>query len=161
MDRGANALVGAATANVRHRGDRHDAGPNGLAVEMDGAGPAQRDAATEFRAGECETVTEDPEQGRVGRNFNSPASAIHQEGIRGHTRPPHDEHETWWTGREGARSPAVLGDGLMGGWAYRNAIVRTDRWSPHVSRPAFSRAWSSSPHVVGSISSRSLTSWKV
>ena len=42
--------------------DRRDAGSEGLAVEMDGAGAARGHPATEFRSGEPEFVAKIPEQ---------------------------------------------------------------------------------------------------
>ena len=41
--------------------DRRDAGAGGLAVEMDGAGAACGNSATEFRPGESEHVAQIPE----------------------------------------------------------------------------------------------------
>src|SRR5260221_3296526 len=45
--------------DIVHRGD---AGPDGLTVDMDGAGPAQRCAAAVFRAGEPQLVAQIPKQ---------------------------------------------------------------------------------------------------
>jgi hypothetical protein len=56
-----------------------DARPDGLAVEVDGAGAAQGHAATELGAGQAQRFAEDPEQRRVVRDVHGAVFAIHAE----------------------------------------------------------------------------------
>src|SRR3989449_11978 len=51
-------------------GNRRDAGAGGLAVEMDGAGAAQRHAAAELGAGQPDHVAQHPEQRHVRRHVD-------------------------------------------------------------------------------------------
>ena len=52
-----------------HGGDRRHTGPPRLAIHMDGAGAARRDAAAILRARQPEHVPQHPEHGRVGLYF--------------------------------------------------------------------------------------------
>ena len=58
-------------------GDRRDAGADGLAVQMHGAGAAQRRAATELGAGHAQRVAQGPEDGRGGVGVDRVLTAIH------------------------------------------------------------------------------------
>src|ERR1051326_8638721 len=65
--------------------DRGDAGARGDAVDVHGAGPAQRHTAAEFRAGHAEHVAEHPEQRRVAIDVDAVRSPIDLDG-EGHGR---------------------------------------------------------------------------
>ena len=58
---GAQALDGRDGFAVRHV-DRRQAGAHSLAIEMDGAGPADADTTAELGARETDFVSQEPEQ---------------------------------------------------------------------------------------------------
>ena len=55
---------------VADRSDGQHAGTHGLAADMDRAGAALRDAATEFRASQPKNIAEYPEQGHIVGNID-------------------------------------------------------------------------------------------
>src|SRR5216684_8692970 len=56
--------------------DRGDAGTGGDAIDMYGAGAAQRHAAAEFRAGHAEHVAQDPQESGVTVDIDRPIDAV-------------------------------------------------------------------------------------
>src|SRR5262249_58972239 len=61
---------------VRHRGDGRDAGAGRLAVDVDGAGAAERHAAAELAAGEPELVPQGPQQRGLARHIDVLALSV-------------------------------------------------------------------------------------
>ena len=58
------------------RGDRRDAGADGLAVQVHGAGAAQRRAAAELGAGHAQRVAQGPEDGGGGVGVDRVLAAV-------------------------------------------------------------------------------------
>src|SRR6266581_9507611 len=67
-----------------HGAHRSDAGAPGLAVHVDGAGPAERDPAAELGAGEAEGVADDPEERRLWIHVHALGLAVEGEAGLGH-----------------------------------------------------------------------------
>src|SRR2546426_4660006 len=91
------------------RRDGHHAGSHGRAVEMHGAGPALRDAASELRAGETEVVAQHPQERRIGRHVHGLAFAVDGEDDRGHDALRARVSENWRWGRAGGRGATATG----------------------------------------------------
>jgi hypothetical protein len=66
--RRADALDGGNRAALK-LADGEYTGTYWLAIDMHGAGTTLRYAASEFRAGQAENVTQDPQQGHFGRRI--------------------------------------------------------------------------------------------
>jgi hypothetical protein len=64
---------------ARDAGDRGDAGTRGFAVDVHGAGSAERHAAAEFGAGHVERVAKHPEQGHVRADVDGLRFAVQGE----------------------------------------------------------------------------------
>src|SRR5918999_974370 len=62
--------------------DRRDAGPRGDPIDVNGAGAAQRRAATELRTGHAENVAQDPEQWRVAVDVDVACGSVDLDGER-------------------------------------------------------------------------------
>ena len=62
---------------------RRGARPDGVAVEVHGAGAALRQAAAEFGAGQADGVADDPQQGHVRRDIDVVAFAVYGQGNHG------------------------------------------------------------------------------
>lgn len=58
-------------------GNGGDAGTDRFAVEMHGAGPALRDAASELRPGQSDDVAQHPEERHVGRYVDRLFLSVH------------------------------------------------------------------------------------
>ena len=69
-----------------HVADAHRAGAHDLAVDVNGAGAALRDAAAVFGAGEPDLFADDPQQRRIGRHLHVAILAIDVESC--HSHPP-------------------------------------------------------------------------
>src|SRR3954451_17280779 len=67
--------------------DRRDAGTDGGAVEMHGAGATQRHAAAELRAGHAEHVAQNPQQRRVTIDGDAPRGSVNVDGKTHDTAP--------------------------------------------------------------------------
>ncbi len=61
--------------------DRRQAGARRLAVEMDGAGAAEPDAAAELAALQVQFVAQDPKQGRIPVDIDGSLQAVHLDRI--------------------------------------------------------------------------------
>ena len=62
---------------LRHRARRSAPSRNAsAAVDMHGAGPAFRDAAAEFRAGQADHVAQYPEKRRIGLDIDLPGCSV-------------------------------------------------------------------------------------
>jgi hypothetical protein len=64
--------------------DGQAAGTHGVAVYVDGAGTAGRDAAAVLRADQTEVVAQDPQQGGVRRDFRSEFATVDVERVACH-----------------------------------------------------------------------------
>src|SRR5262249_34384203 len=64
----------------RHRGR---ARPDGVALEVDGAGPTLREAAAELGPGDADRVAADPQQGYVGGDVDVVRFAVYGQGNHG------------------------------------------------------------------------------
>ena len=71
---------------ARDAGERRDAGANGVAVEVDGAGSAKRHAAAELCAGQAERIANHPQQRSRGIIVHGNWFSIEGEGS--HVTPP-------------------------------------------------------------------------
>ena len=56
--------------------DRGDAGPRRRAVDMHGAGAAQRGSAAEFGAGHAKHIAQHPKQRRVGVDIDAVCGSV-------------------------------------------------------------------------------------
>jgi hypothetical protein len=76
--------------------DGKNAGADGIAVKVNCAGAALRDAAAEFRARQSDDVADDPQQRHIRRHVDLPISAIdidlHDE-ISPFLKPSAESHE--------------------------------------------------------------------